>query len=314
MTGSTGPTAPGDIAFGSLGTRTHTAIRPSGGWFVSNAGWVVGDKATLVVDTFASERRTRELMTAIDATRAAAGAADTDKLLVLTHAHGDHANGAGLLESAGATVWGAAFTGEELTTNGIQRFPGLLAEPDWGAVSTPATFRPLAGTQSFDLGGVVAEVTTLARAAHSGGDSFVHLPGEGALFAGDLVWNRVTPLALNGSVTGWLDQLDSIALLHPGTVVSGHGVPAGPDIIDDTRRYLDWVVELAHEVIAGTTFTADALRDRRATQLWSDWGCPERDLANVPRAVSDLTGAPYDAMAAMVAMRDQWNGLIHVDA
>lgn len=314
MTGTSTPVAGGDIVFGALTPRIRTAIRPSGGWFVSNAGWIVGEGATLVVDTFASEGRTVELLLAIQASREAAGATATDLLVVLTHAHGDHANGAGLLEAAGATVCAAASTGEELLKHGIQRFPGLLATPNWGAVVPPSTFSPLAGTQTFDLGGTTAEITVLAAPAHSGGDAFVHLPQERIIFAGDLIWNSVTPLALNGSVIGWIDQLDALASRHAVTVVPGHGAIAGPELIASTRRYLDWIVELAQEGIAGTELTAESLLERRAGMEWCAWACPERDIANVPRAVSDLTGHPYDVMAAMAAMRDRWDGLIQVEA
>jgi len=46
-----------DIVFGSLTDRIGTAVRPDGGWWVSNAGWVIGDHTTLAIDTFASESR-----------------------------------------------------------------------------------------------------------------------------------------------------------------------------------------------------------------------------------------------------------------
>lgn len=314
MTGTPAPATGGDIVFGALTPTVRTAVRRSGGWFVSNAGWIIGQRATLVIDTFASERRTVELLDSVHATRRAAAASATGLLVVLTHAHGDHANGAGLLEAAGATIYAAVNTGEELLKYGIQRFPGLLATPDWGAVIPPSTFTPLADTQIFDLGGTTAEIATLSDPAHSAGDVFVHLPQQRILFAGDLVWNGVTPLALNGSVTGWLDQMDSLASRQPLTVVPGHGAVGGPDLIDSTRRYLDWIVTLAEEMIDGAELTPDSLMDRRADLEWGAWACPERDIANVSRAVSDVDGRPYDAMQAMTAMRDRWDGLIKLEA
>lgn len=314
MTGTSASVTGGDIVFGALTPRVRTAIRPSGGWFVSNAGWIVGDHATLVIDTFASEKRTVELLQAMHASQRAADAVGTDLWVILTHAHGDHANGAGLLEAAGATVCATASTGDELLKHGIQKFPGLLATPDWGAVAPPSTFKPLTGSQIFELGGTTAEVATLPQPAHSAGDAFVHLPSERILFSGDLVWNGVTPLAINGSVTGWLDQLDSLASRRPFTVVPGHGAIGGPELIDSTRRYLDWIVSLAQEVIAGAVLTAESLMDRRADLEWGGWVCAERDIANVPRAVSDLDSHAYDALGAMLAMSDRWDGLLQLEA
>lgn len=304
---------PGDIVFRNLTLRVGTAVRPGGGWFVNNAGWVIGDRETLVIDSFASELRTMELLAAVRAARLAAGTAETPWSLVLTHAHGDHANGAGLLEAAGATaVFAAAAAGEELLTHGIQTYPGFLAPPTWGAVSAPTRVSPLAGTEICDLGGVEVEVTTLPGPAHSTGDLVARLPADRILFTGDLVWGTVTPLAISGSVTGWLDQLDLLAWWGARTVVPGHGLIGGPELIDSTRRYLDWIVSLAQEVIAGAELSAKSLMRRRAGLEWDGWSCPERDLANVRRAVSDIDGRAYDVTAAMVDMRDSWGGLIQL--
>jgi cyclase len=302
-----------DIVFKALTPQVNAALRPDGGWFVNNAGWVTGTKATLVIDTFASERRTLEMMEAVGMSQTA-GVGETEMLLVLTHAHGDHANGAGLVEAAGAAVHASGQACEEIHTLGIQTFPGLLHTPDWGAVSPPKSCEPLTGTHIFDLGGLEAEVTALPFPAHTDGDVYVHLPAERILFAGDLVWNQVTPLAFSGSVTQWIDQLDSLAMRHDVTVVPGHGAVGGPDLIDSTRRYLDWIVSLAQEVIAGTELSAQSLMRRRAGLEWDGWSCPERDLANVPRAVSDIDGQPYDEMSAMSAMRDCCGGLIRLQA
>ena len=301
------------IKFEALSRRVHAALRPGGGWFANNAGWVVGTQTTLVIDTFASERRTLELMDAVRTSRQAAGAGHTNELLVLTHAHGDHANGAGLLEAEGVTVHASAQACEEMQTLGIQTFPGLLCPPDWGAVSSPKACEALTGTQIFDLGGCDAEVTAIPFPAHTTGDVIVYLPAERILFAGDLVWNQVTPLAFSGSVTGWIDQLDSLAGRHAETVVPGHGAMGGPALIDSTRRYLDWSVSLAQEMIAGAEMSCSPLMRRRAGLEWDGWACPERDLANVARAVADIDGMPYDAAAAMTAMREHRGGPIRLE-
>lgn len=108
--------------------------------------------------------------------------------------------------------------------------------------------------------------------------------------------------------------MDSLASRQPLTVVPGHGAVGGPDLIDSTRRYLDWIVTLAEEMIDGAELTPDSLMDRRADLEWGAWACPERDIANVSRAVSDVDGRPYDVMQAMTAMRDRWDGLIKLEA
>jgi len=299
-----------DIIFGSLTDRIGTAVRPDGGWWVSNAGWVIGDHTTLAIDTFASESRVGELLTALHAAQRQADRPNSALQLVLTHAHGDHANGAGMFEAAGATVFASAEAADELLSLGIQTFPTLIAPPSWGAVAPPSAVIPLIGTTVFDLGGVEAEVTVLPSAAHTAGDVLVRLPAEGVLFAGDMVWGQVTPLAAVGSVTGWLAQMDTIARWPLTTVVPGHGNIGGAELIDSTRRYLDWILTLAAEVLAGRPLDPAAIRARRATQEWRNWGCPERDVVNIPRAVADLSGDSFSLPAGLAALKDEYGGLL----
>lgn len=83
-----------ELSIRPLADRVAAALQPGGGWFVSNAGWVIGNDETLVVDTFVSERRTAQLVAAVRAAREEAGVSETALMVALTHAHGDHANGA----------------------------------------------------------------------------------------------------------------------------------------------------------------------------------------------------------------------------
>ena len=71
------------------------------------------------------------------------------------------------------------------------------------------------------------------------------LPGERILFAGDLVFNRGTPFALSGSISGWLEVLLALGELAPDIVIPGHGAPGGPGLLSDTAQYLTFVQEAA---------------------------------------------------------------------
>ena len=289
-----------EVSYRQLSEGVVAAVQAGGGWFVSNAGWVVGRAGTLVIDTFVSERRTFSLQVAVEAARRRAGVTDTPVTVALTHAHGDHANGAYLFEQTGAEILANPPAGLELVHEGIQTFPGFLTTPDWGDVRPPIAVTGVVGTRRLDLGGVVAEVITLPETAHTSGDLLVRVPDAGVLFAGDLVWGEVTPLAVSGSVTGWLRALDSVALLGASVVVPGHGEVGGPDLIESTRRYLEWVVDAAQSVLGGSNAVAAAARAAGAE--WSAWPCPERDVANILRAVADLSGQPFDFRAAVAAM------------
>ena len=291
-----------DVRYQQLGAGVVAAIQSAGGWFVSNAGWVIGSTGTLVIDTFVSERRTFSLQVAVEAARRRAGVADTPVRVALTHAHGDHANGAYLFEQAGAEILASPSAGLELVHEGIQTFPGFLTPPDWGDVRPPFAVSGVVGTRRLDLGGIVADIVGFPETAHTAGDLMVHLNGPGVLFAGDLVWGEVTPLAVSGSVTGWLRALDSVAMLGASIVVPGHGEVGGPELIESTRRYLEWVVDAAQSVLGGSNPAAVAAAARAAAAEWAKWPCPERDVANILRAVADLSGQPFDFRAAVAAM------------
>ena len=58
----------------------------------------------------------------------------------------------------------------------------------------------------------------------------------------------VRPLGFDGDPAGWAETLDDLAELAP-VIVPGHGAVAGPELIDDTSRYVRWVIDLARKGI-----------------------------------------------------------------
>ena len=56
------------------------------------------------------------------------------------------------------------------------------------------------------------------------GDTFLYLPAEKILIAGDLLVNPV-PFALSSYPTGWLRTLEKIDALDVAVIVPGHGEP-----------------------------------------------------------------------------------------
>ena len=75
---------------------THAYLQPDGGWGWSNAGLVVGDGASLLVDTLFDLKITQRMLDAMAPhTRSAA-----ISTVVNTHANGDHCYGNQLVRSA----------------------------------------------------------------------------------------------------------------------------------------------------------------------------------------------------------------------
>lgn len=79
-------------------------------------------------------------------------------------------------------------------------------------------------------------------AGHTGGDVFVlvHDPTTGetpVMFAGDLCFFGVTPLAFQGDPATWAEVLDAVAELAP-RIVPGHGPVGGAREVHELAAYL----------------------------------------------------------------------------
>lgn len=286
-----------------LSTATTAHVQAPGGWFLNNAGWVAGSERTLLVDTCATEARSRHLLGAVrSASRAPISA-------VLTHAHGDHANGAGLVVRGGGTVAATATAAAEIAA-GPHTLPELFRYDGWGDIDPPAGLETVTGTTDLDLGGVSAQVVPVPSAAHTGGDLVVWCPDEGVLFTGDLLFHGVTPLALQGSVLGWLDALAWLERFSARTLVPGHGPVVTPQegLLDAVREYLRWLVD-----VTGPARPDFDRLQRRARELWPRWIDAERHAANLRLAHAEQHGEPFDQVTAALAMRDSAGGPIQLD-
>jgi glyoxylase-like metal-dependent hydrolase (beta-lactamase superfamily II) len=206
--------------------------------FVPNAGIVVGERATLVIDT-AMGPRNGDLI--VGEARRLGG--DRKLLLTTTHFHPEHAFGAQSFPEA--TYLCNTSQAQEMADKGqeyIEMFsgfgPGLAALlADVELITPDITYD---GPRArLDLGGLAAELITIGP-AHTRGDMVVFLPESGVLFAGDLVEDRFLPIFPDPDANGlhWLDALDRLEALQPRIVVGGHGEVGDLGLIDKLRSYL----------------------------------------------------------------------------
>jgi glyoxylase-like metal-dependent hydrolase (beta-lactamase superfamily II) len=94
-------------------------------------------------------------------------------------------------------------------------------------------------TITLTLGGVRVDVTLPAQ-AHTPGDTFVWLPEQRIVFAGDIVFmDRMLGVLPSSNSKSWLEAFAAIEKLNPAIVVPGHGNP-GPlaRAQAETRDYL----------------------------------------------------------------------------
>jgi cyclase len=148
--------------------------------------------------------------------------------------------------------------------------------------------------------------------AHTTGDVVAWLPESRVLFAGDIVMNGATPFCLMGSVSGSLRAIDRLRALDPVTVVPGHGMSGGPEILDDCARYLRWIQHLAADALAHGLTPLEAARETGLGE-WAGLLDSERLVPNLFRAGAEargcLPGEQLDEMAAFAEMIEFHGGL-----
>jgi quinoprotein relay system zinc metallohydrolase 2 len=203
---------------------------------ICNLGVIVGPDAAAVIDTGGSIAEAQALI--------AAARKVTDKPLryaVNTHMHPDHVFGNAAFRDIGATLVGHKNLPAALQARGefyLQRFRGLLGGVMQGVeIVVPALL--VDGALELDLGGRTLRLRAW-KPAHTDNDLTVFDSASGTLFAGDLVFMQHLP-TIDGSLLGWMRQLEELAAVKASQVVPGHGPApsAWPGALDAQRRYFE---------------------------------------------------------------------------
>ena len=245
---------------------------------VGNAGFIVGRDGVIVVDTGISLRHGRAMIEAIRRI--------TDRpiaLVVITHA------------AQGFVFGSAAFADLQVPLLTHARSAQLMRQRcerclrDLQRILGPET---MAGTRLVVPQQTVDVSTALALAdrhvellyygwASTPGDIAVYDPASGALFAGALVTNRRIPEVRDAKLDGWLRALDQLARVSAKVIVPGHGTVGGPELIDDTARYLRALDDKVQHLYRGGASLQDAV-DNSALPEYAGWAqYPSLHLQNV---------------------------------
>ena len=286
--------APEDARLREIVNGVYAWVQPDGTWWVNNAGVVTGSGGTLLIDTCATEQRTRRFLGAV--------AAETGNAPIRwalnTHQHGDHTYGNSLLPATTVLI------GHEAMREGLAVDPIIDGcppfwhpVPDWGAITRRLPDVVLRSELTVFPGDRRVELRHPGYAAHTPGDVVAWLPEERVLFTGDLVFHGLTPLVFMGSVEGALRSLDWLAAFEPDHVVPGHGPlldgAALPDVLGQHERYYRLVLDAVRDGLG-------PLEAARATDLgeFATWADAERLVLNLHRAYADRDGDDLDLIRA----------------
>jgi glyoxylase-like metal-dependent hydrolase (beta-lactamase superfamily II) len=207
---------------------------------VPNVGFILGDKAILIIDTGLGG-----LNGATVAKAAARLGGSRQMYLVTTHVHPEHDLGAHALPATTQMIR-SSDQEKDIAEFGLQAAENFATRSPFIAdLLKDATFRKADITftddYTLDLGGVSVKLIA-AGANHTRGDIIMWVEKDGVLFAGDLAMKSQPMFASPYStVRQWMASLDKLEALKPRIVVPSHGPVGDAAYIAGYRTYISEV-------------------------------------------------------------------------
>jgi cyclase len=249
-----------------IGDGVYAWLQPGGESGVSNAGVIVDDDGITVIDTLMVRSQWEPFAAAVTKLGLPI------RRIVLTHAHIDHVGGTRAFPNAGvfASPQTSALLEGEMPVGAYKAFmPAFDDEFDELAEIGTRQVTHLV----TDAAQLTPRIEVLPATGHTGGDLMALVADVDTLFAGDLCFFGVTPLAFQGDPVTWADVLDAVAELAE-VIVPGHGPIGGEAEVRVLQEYLRACVAVARG-------DAPAI----PAGPWDTW--PERDprdAINIERA------------------------------
>lgn len=306
-----------------VGEGCFAYLQPDGGWGYSNAGLVVGDEASLLVDTLFDLKLTAAMLNSMkQATETA-----PISTVVNTHANGDHCYGNQLVE--GANIVASSATAREMT----EVPPSMLAALNKAPGEVGDLFRSFFGdfefegidlslpTQTFDkrldlnVGGREVQLIEVGP-AHTAGDTIAYVPSTGSVFTGDILFIGGAPIVWAGPLQNWIAACDLIIGLEATVVVPGHGPLTDNVGVREVRDYLSYVLNEATERQAQGMDAFDAAKEICKNMMgdtsksfagWKEFGRISVNVDTVYRTLDPQHQSPnvVEQFARMAALEKQ---------
>jgi cyclase len=129
---------------------------------------------------------------------------------------------------------------------------------------------------------------------HQVGDAIVHVPKEGVVFAGDIIFTQCTPMGWVGTYEKWFKALDLIISLKPKVIVPGHGPVCGIEGVTEMKAYLKYLRDESKKSFDAGLASLDAAK-KIDFGPYGNWHAPARLYMNVERAYREFRNEPADA-------------------
>src|ERR1700685_80089 len=206
-----------------------------------NIAIIVGDRATLIVDTGLGPRNGHT------ADRVAAKLSKGSKLfLTTTHFHPEHAGGEPGFPP-GTILIRDAVQQQEMEKHGqemIDMFSSRSAENKELLAGVVLRLPDVTFSQeaTVDLGGVTARLLWFGG-AHTKGDELTFVEPDRTLVSGDVVQNQTMPNIFGdgGTPATWLAVLDKVDALNAAHVLPDHSAPGDGSLVGEERSLISGI-------------------------------------------------------------------------
>lgn len=252
---------------------------------IANIGFIVGARCVAVIDTGGSVRVGRALRESVRRHSSLPVC-----YVINTHDHVDH-----VLGNVAFKNDRPVFVGHSALTAALKRDRAFFVEHYAGDLDAPATADEIIGpdqtvstTLDLDIGRRHLKLRAWPK-AHTDCDLTVEDDRSRVLWTGDLVFRERIP-ALDGSIVGWLADIDQLASSDATMIVPGHGAVTR-DIkaaLSSERQYLEAVRDGVRAALAGGRSIEQAAQEVAASERprWQLWDTAHAH--NVSRAYQEL--------------------------
>jgi glyoxylase-like metal-dependent hydrolase (beta-lactamase superfamily II) len=283
-----------------LGHGIYAAIDNSKGEAGANAGFIIGDEAVVVVDTFENAPAAQALLGEIRMLSKL-----PIKFVVNTHYHLDHVAGNSVFAKEGAAIVAHHNVPSWIHTENLKFF-GKDIKPEQKSEVEALDAPDVLYDSSIELRVGTAPIRVEYFPGHTGGDSVVIVQQDksAVVFCGDLFWRQTLPNLIDASTLPWLETLSTLSKFSaelPITFVPGHGDPGTSADVTAFRGYLsdvrEWVGAAKKDGKTGISLTEAVLPQIK--QKYGSWQFfdyfAKRNISDVEAELSGTKRIPVPA-------------------
>ena len=217
---------------------------------IGNAGFIVGDRGVIAIDTGTSYAHGQELLSAIREI--------TDqpvRLALITHTRPEFLFGGAAFRERGIPIRMHINTARLMASRCETCLKTLRQTVGEEAMRGTAMYKP---DQTFDASHVLDLIGRPLRIVYFGhssgpGDIAVLDERSGVLYAGGLLDAGRVPDIQDCDLAGWAKALREIQAMGTARIVPGHGAPSSASLVLDVQHYLAELEARARSLVAAGT-------------------------------------------------------------